>query len=311
MKYLSFGLVFLLLLEITLFSIAKAEEHEKVFIISEKVGEVIDVQERIRYALFPQIKGFKSAVFLKLSDGNFVAEVTYEKNGDEKTTRISQSTIEIISLIDYIEKASEGKIRSISLAGEAKTGGKLVSVSGKVGASIDKSESSEYGIFINIPNFECATFYRMGKDGYVIQIQSTTDTLFSVVSDAAVVSILKDYVKRYKSVKANRASFERKWSIIAYDEQGIPITENEILGKKGSCCTLGCTLGGGAAAGFLVAFGEAISYMDRSEEPSLVPVFVGAILGGAIGYLKGSMFDRNMINKPRIIEQIRKSRAPK
>jgi len=253
MKYLFIISVFLAEFWIASFNIALAEDQEKVIIISEKVGEVIDAEERERFGLWPAIKGFKSAVFLQLSDGSYVAEVTYEKDGEEKKARTSQSEIAIKSLKSYIEKVSEGKIQPGSLADEEITEeeksesyskGELISVSEKVGASIDKTERNEYEIFMNIPNFERATFYWRKEGGYLIEIQTVTDTLISVVLDTAMVSILSDYVGRYKEVQANRESFERKWSIISYDGQGIPITENEILRyhKKGSCCASGCAL---------------------------------------------------------------------
>lgn len=312
MKYLSIGLAFLFLFEIIPFGGATAEEHGKVIIVSSKLGEVIDVEERDRYALFPQIKGFKSAVFLRLSDNSIVAEVTYEKNGEEKIIRIPQSEIDIITLADYIEKVSKGKIQTFSLADGAKTEGKLVSVSGKVGVSIDLAERNEYEIFMNIPNFELATFYSIKEGGFLIEIQTKNDTLISVVKDKTIVIILRDYIERYEEIQVDRKSFEEKWSIIYYDEQGMPITENEILSKKGSFCALGCALTGGAATGLLAGLSTALAYMDRTDNPPVViPMFVGVILGGVIGYSRGSRFDELRINRGRAIEQIRKSRAPK
>ena len=322
MKYLFIISVFLAEFWIASFNIALAEDQEKVIIISEKVGEVIDVEERERFGLWPAIKGFKSAVFLQLSDGSYVAEVTYEKDGEEKKARTPQSEIAIKSLKSYIEKVAEGKIQLVSLADEEKTEeeksesysqGELVSISEKVGASIDKTERNEYEIFMNIQNFERATFYWRKEGGYLIEIQTVTDTLISVVLDTAMVSILSDYVGRYKEVQANRESFERKWSIISYDGQGIPITENEILRyhKKGSCCASGCALGGASALG--IVLGGIIAVAGAWGEPvrhGPIIIGVGVILAGGVGYYIGNWGD-NILYKYRAVKQVKESRTPK
>ncbi len=107
MKYISITFVFLLLLEISPFSVAFAENKEKVIVISERVGEVIDAEERERFGLWPEIKGFKSAVFLQLSDGSYVADITYEEDGEEKKSGIPQSELSIASLKEYIENYDE------------------------------------------------------------------------------------------------------------------------------------------------------------------------------------------------------------
>jgi hypothetical protein len=52
-------------------------------VISEQVGKVIDLKERNKLEIFPAIRGFQSAVFLKKKDGTFMVEIKYfsEKNG--------------------------------------------------------------------------------------------------------------------------------------------------------------------------------------------------------------------------------------
>ena|GEM_PF-3275743 len=321
--------LFLVIAILTPYSIAIAEDYEKVIVISDKVGETIDAVERERFGLWPEIKGFKSTMFLQLSDGSYVAEVIYEENGEEKKARTPQSEIAIKSLKSYIEKVSKGEIQPISLTDEEKaekekpkkyTKGELVSISGKVGASIDKNESDEYALFRNIQDFERATFYSIKQGGYLIEIQTLTDTLISVVSDTKIVSVLADYVDRYEGVKANRRPFEEKWSIVSYDEQGIPITENEMLKyhKKLSCCALGCGLGGGAlglVTGVVVASisSDDFDILHSTEKESrriAVFAYTGITTGAIAGYFIGNSFD-NRIAKHTIIREIKKSRTPK
>lgn len=86
-----------------------ADNGEKVIIISEKLGEFIDTEEREKYGLFPATKGFKQGVFLQLENGDIVAEVIYEIDGEEKETRIPQTEQAINSLREYIENYDEVK----------------------------------------------------------------------------------------------------------------------------------------------------------------------------------------------------------
>ncbi len=102
MKYLLIFFVFVVFC-VAPFKPAQAQTQEKVIVISEKVGELIDEQERRLYHLFPWTQGFESAVFLQLPDGSYVAEITFEKDGEEKKNRISQSKTAITELRNYIE----------------------------------------------------------------------------------------------------------------------------------------------------------------------------------------------------------------
>lgn len=81
----------ILLIELLLTDVLWAENQEKVIVISDKIGELIDVHEREQYNILPAIENFKSAVFLQLPDSSYVLEVTYEQDGKEKTMRISQT----------------------------------------------------------------------------------------------------------------------------------------------------------------------------------------------------------------------------
>lgn len=107
MKHLSYISLFLVVSWIASPDLALSEEQEKVIVISEKVGEVIDKEEREQYKLFPQIKGFKSAVILQLADDGFVAEVTYEEEGEEKIRRIPLTADAFTSLKDVFKDFAE------------------------------------------------------------------------------------------------------------------------------------------------------------------------------------------------------------
>jgi hypothetical protein len=79
----------------------------KVIVISEKVGETIDLNERNHYRLFLFSQNFQSAVILQLPDSSFVAQITEEKEGIEQlqTVPIDRQTIFILrKYIDDFEK---------------------------------------------------------------------------------------------------------------------------------------------------------------------------------------------------------------
>ena len=69
----------LILLSIILFSftwLSAQEEENNIIIVSKLVGEWVDLEERNRYNLFPDIEGFYSAVFIKSSNGEYFSVIT-------------------------------------------------------------------------------------------------------------------------------------------------------------------------------------------------------------------------------------------
>lgn len=56
-------------------------EAGKVIVLSEKVGEIIDLEERNYYRLFLFSKNFQSAVILQQPDSSFVLQITEEMEG--------------------------------------------------------------------------------------------------------------------------------------------------------------------------------------------------------------------------------------
>ncbi len=100
---------FLLLSVILLFvfvELSHSQEEGKVVIISEKVGEVIDRQERDTYRLFQSFIDFHSATFYMLPDTTYEIHITYIEKGAQKTQimRISKPEINnYINAIDYFD----------------------------------------------------------------------------------------------------------------------------------------------------------------------------------------------------------------
>ncbi|MBN2029164.1 hypothetical protein JW824_02870 [bacterium] len=74
--------------------------------ISDRLGEIIDLQERNSYNLFSSIQGFQSAVLFKLPDGRYVFEITTlnETTGEETIEQVIQTESQIEQIRDYIEQ---------------------------------------------------------------------------------------------------------------------------------------------------------------------------------------------------------------
>lgn len=89
------------------------EEQEEAIILSEKVGAIIEEEERNTYGLFPTVADFVSAVILPQEDGSFQAKVTYQHQGMEKTSLIQLSMArvkEMSVLIDHFEEIQRIKV---------------------------------------------------------------------------------------------------------------------------------------------------------------------------------------------------------
>jgi len=75
---------------------ARREEEERgseIIIISERVGNEIDREERDKYKLFQEVKGFQSAVFIKFPDNRRILKIIYKEDqiGELEIDRIQQS----------------------------------------------------------------------------------------------------------------------------------------------------------------------------------------------------------------------------
>lgn len=81
------------------------KEKDGTIIISDRVGAVIDLEERNRYGLFHSTEGFQSAVLYKEPDGRYTLKVTYidETIGIEKIQLIYQDESTLYRIRAQIE----------------------------------------------------------------------------------------------------------------------------------------------------------------------------------------------------------------
>ena len=95
---------------------AYAQEGENRVVISPKVGETIDREERDYYGLFPASQNFYSAVIFQLPDGSYVAEITEEIEGTKQIRRrpMDQQTLQQLrEHINLFETSTETYRRAI------------------------------------------------------------------------------------------------------------------------------------------------------------------------------------------------------
>jgi hypothetical protein len=98
---------------------AYAQEDEQIIVISEKVGRAIDLAERNRYSLFPEIEGFRSAMFFQLPDSTILVKIDYVETGKKETKLLKNlSGSEIEKVREHIESFDE--LHSENYEGEKK-----------------------------------------------------------------------------------------------------------------------------------------------------------------------------------------------
>jgi len=89
--------------------ILQEPENAKVVVISDRVGETIDLKERNYYHLFPLTKNFQSAVFLRQPDSTLVLQISEKTDGIEKlrTQRVDWKIVSMFrQYIDHFENLS-------------------------------------------------------------------------------------------------------------------------------------------------------------------------------------------------------------
>jgi hypothetical protein len=129
-------LIALILLNCT-YSIKRYDEYERgaVVVLSDRVGEVIDIEEREQYGLFWGTVGFQSAFVYEIIEGGYVLEVITKDDNYVVVNRDPQG-LEILR--EYIDRNEE--VRGAKEDFEEKW--KIVDYD-KVGLPITQSEVSE------------------------------------------------------------------------------------------------------------------------------------------------------------------------
>ncbi len=155
------AMVFISAVLLSLNRLYAQEEEGEIIIISEKVGEIIDLEERNKYNLFPGIKGFQSAMIFKLPDDSYVGKVAYldDTNGEKKINWIPQTESEISRIRSHIDPFKE-----------------IVFINEKVGKMIDREERNKYNLFPSIKAFQSAVLYNYRFGSYLWKVTYLDET---------------------------------------------------------------------------------------------------------------------------------------
>jgi hypothetical protein len=150
---------------------------------------------------------------------------------------------------------------------------------------LDAEERKQLNLFPGFDGFKEAQFTAISGGGYVLEIVTEAERFNSVNSDPNAVKILLDYIDSYKAMKYDRASFETKWGIIAYDTLGAPITKKEVerYVSPGGAASCGCSGGLIAALAAGVGLGAIVLSQTREAHEG------GIDMGGGIGILFGGL----------------------
>jgi len=79
-------------------------ETTRPIVISVRVGEAIEPEERGKYTLFPEIDGFKTAVFYSIADGGYEVRIITE---NKSLVAVNRDSLAVMILRDYINRYEE------------------------------------------------------------------------------------------------------------------------------------------------------------------------------------------------------------
>ncbi len=75
-------------------------KREQPIVVSERVGDVIDAEEREQFSLFPNVEGFQEARFYPFREGGYTLEITTAK---EKLVSVNSWPSAVLLMRDFID----------------------------------------------------------------------------------------------------------------------------------------------------------------------------------------------------------------
>ena len=97
-------------------SVSAQTMQQNVVVVSDKVGEEIDAEERARYALFPAVEDFISAKFIRTAPGDLVLQIVSGESGHPVTQNISVTPTALRNIGTIIDAQEDGQL---GIGGEA------------------------------------------------------------------------------------------------------------------------------------------------------------------------------------------------
>ncbi|MEO0094929.1 MAG: hypothetical protein ABIL46_06110 [candidate division WOR-3 bacterium] len=171
----------------------------------------------------------------------------------------------------------------------------LVVVSGYVGESFDFTEARKYNLFPKVKDFVEARLYKIEPGYFELEVITKSAKYNAVYGEEQLPAILKDYIENYNEISKSDTNFKKRWNIMAFDDQRLPITINEVekIAKDhifySNPCLMGTTgafvgaMIGGCIAG---AYYYTPSCYGPTREFNYSAVLIGAAIVGSIETLR-------------------------
>lgn len=175
---------------------------------------------------------------------------------------------------------------------------------------IDAEKREQFGFFPGIEGFEEARFTVTSSGGYDLEVVTQGGRFSGTNKDTVAAAVLCDYIGNCEEYSESPEAFEKKWSIVAYDELGFPITTYEVASNKNHslpwACGGGCLLLGALPTAFLtMVMGGGTPSGD--VHMNWTTGSIGIILGIAVSIAAGGVIG-NRISNSRAVKKIRESR---
>ena len=218
----------------------------------------------------------------------------------------------VVAVVVLVSFLSSCVVKSQQVNGSLQDKSPAVVFSKKAGDSImiDAEKREQLGLFPGIEGFEEARFTVTSSGGYDLEVMAQGGRFSGTNKDTVAATVLCDYIANYEEYKESPGAFEKKWSIVAYDELGFAITAHEVASIKNRAlpwaCGGGCFLLGAIPTAFLtmaIGGGSPSGGGDMNWVAGSIVIVTGAvgsvIAGKAIG---------NKISKQGAVKMIKESR---
>ena len=218
----------------------------------------------------------------------------------------------MVAIVVLVSFLSSCVVRTQQVTGSPQDERPSVAFSKQAGDSIvvDAEKSEQFGFFPGIDGFEEARFTVTSSGGYDLEVVTQGGRFSGTNKDTVAAAVLCDYIANYEEYNGSPEAFEKKWSIIAYDELGFPITAYEVASIKNRslplACGGGCFLLGALPTAFLtmaIGGGSPSGEGDMNWTVGSIVILLGVVGSIAAGSVIG-----NRISDSRAVKKIKESR---
>ena len=296
-----------------------AQEKGQVVVISPKVGEIIDRDERHFYGIFPASRDFHSAVILQRPDGSYVAEITEEYRGVRKVRTLPIDSLTLdrlrnrIDTFDQLSPAEKTEIRAryegireattaekawihygheglretLRVSPERREEGRVMVISPQVGETIDREERDRYWLFPGCQNFFCAAVLQLPDSHHVMEVteeKKGVKQARTFAIDGQMMLQLREWLERPRSSETYYATSNPMILITGWQQQQM---EGRLLGLEAHTVLLGSSRPWCQPMPTGIFIDDIQSITVKKSSQALKGIGYGVLIGGALGSLLG------------------------